>query len=128
MAFTILYIQNHGCTQDEESIDMRPDERQAKDNKSDSWSLQGKNGSCFLQSGQGTHNITLSILCWNIEGICSKLYDQELLDYLSSFDIFALLETWECSQEGWPCLFPNHECLFSPAVSETLRMEEPCQA
>ena len=55
-------------------------------------------------------------MCWNIEGISNKLYDTEILDYLSNFDIFALVETWESSENNLLNLFPNHKCLFCPAV------------
>ena len=55
-------------------------------------------------------------MCWNIEGISNKLYDKEILDYLTDFDIFALVEIWESSEDNLLHLFPNHKCLFCPAV------------
>ena len=79
----------------------------------------GKEWYKVLAIWPGFHSNFISILCWNIEGTSSKLYDQELLDYLSNFDIFTLLETWECSQEGLTNLFPGHECLFCPAVRQS---------
>ena len=54
-------------------------------------------------------------MCWNIEGISNKLYDTEILNYLSNFDIFALVETSESSEDNLLNL-PNHKCLFCPAV------------
>lgn len=42
--------------------------------------------------------------------------DKELLSYLSRFDVFGLLETWECLPEQFTNIFPTHHCLFCPAV------------
>ena len=60
--------------------------------------------------------MTFRLLSWNIEGFSKKVNDSELMDYLSSFDIFGLLETWECCPDGFENIFPEHSCLFMPAV------------
>ena len=50
--------------------------------------------------GRGTDNDSrLRIVAWNIEGIKSKLKDQDIIQYLNGFDIFSLLETWTINTE-----------------------------
>ena len=55
-------------------------------------------------------------MSWNIEGFPQKIFDIELLNYLVQFDVFGLLETWECTSDLFENLFPSHQCLFCPAI------------
>lgn len=57
----------------------------------------------------------LKIAGWNIEGFLSKLEFAELIDYLSSFDIFALFETWTIEEKDVVNLFEDFKCFFNPA-------------
>lgn len=55
----------------------------------------------------------VSIVSWNIEGY-SVLYDNTVCDYLASFQIAVLVETFATN---FPTtLFPNHQCYLSPGV------------
>ena len=55
---------------------------------------------------------------WNIEGIKNKLWDIDLIIYLRSFDIFALVETWDQNfDDDVINKFPEH-CSFSCAATK----------
>ena len=54
------------------------------------------------------------LLAWNVNGIISKLYDTEFIDYLNSFNFVCLTETF-VEYFDVTCHFPNHDCFISPA-------------
>ena len=33
-------------------------------------------------------------MTWNVEGLSSKIKDQDVIEYFKKFDVFALTETW----------------------------------
>ena len=57
-------------------------------------------------------------MCWNIEGLKNKLYDDDFVNFLKSFDIFGLTETWSCDQTELRDVFNQYFCLFCPAKKD----------
>lgn len=55
-------------------------------------------------------------MSWNIEGLLLKLKFQELITYLSQFDIFALSETWVQHKDSVEHIFPQYRCYVCAAV------------
>lgn len=59
---------------------------------------------------------TFNILTWNIDGITNKLNDKDFINYLLSFDIFCVLETWlQTLSDDISSMFSGHICIFVPA-------------
>ena len=80
---------------------------------------QSDGNSTLKQSGQRAQNTNIRFLVWNIEEFSNKLEDHELMSYLSSYDIFGLLETWECSSDQFVNMFPSHHCQFLSALKRS---------
>ena len=57
-------------------------------------------------------------MCWNIEGLKNKLYDDDFVNFLKSFDIFGLTETWSCDQTELSDVFNQYFCVFCPAKKD----------
>ena len=55
---------------------------------------------CNFQSSCQKQTPTLRVGYWNIEGLQNELTFQDFLDYISSFDIFAVSETWDESNSN----------------------------
>ncbi|HLX52547.1 MAG TPA: endonuclease/exonuclease/phosphatase family protein, partial [Aquella sp.] len=55
-----------------------------------------------------------SLLFWNVAGLLKKFSDYGFLDYLKSFDIFALAETWLLENDFDKCsnLFSDYNLFF----------------
>ncbi|MEW8548565.1 MAG: endonuclease/exonuclease/phosphatase family protein, partial [Candidatus Thiodiazotropha sp.] len=60
----------------------------------------------------------MSFISWNIEGLKYKLYDHDFINFLKSFDIFGLLETWVCDVTEIRDSFSDYFCMFCPAKKE----------
>ena len=43
--------------------------------------------------------LSCTYLCWNIDGVKQKLDFHDVVNYLKSFHIIGLLETWETSSD-----------------------------
>ena len=54
------------------------------------------------------------------ESLFNKIYDHEILEYVSGFDIFGLLETWETLPDTVLNLFLNHTVLSVLSCSQEL--------
>lgn len=68
-------------------------------------------------SGQGPDmsTQTFNILIWNIDGITNKLNDKDFINYLLSFDIFCVLETWlQTLSDDISSMFSGHIRIFVP--------------
>ncbi|MEW8547371.1 MAG: endonuclease/exonuclease/phosphatase family protein [Candidatus Thiodiazotropha sp.] len=59
-------------------------------------------------------------MTWNIEGALAKLQFSDVISYLNTFDIFALLETWVTRSDLIENVFVNHTCYFCAAVKPRL--------
>ena len=57
---------------------------------------------------------TVSFCSWNIDGLLSKLDNADFINYVSSFDIVSLLETY--IEHFETSLFPNFTIFCKPAV------------
>ncbi|KAK7490772.1 hypothetical protein BaRGS_00018001, partial [Batillaria attramentaria] len=56
---------------------------------------------------------SLAFLNWNVDGLLSKLDDGEFIDYVSSFDLVCLVETFVDSFSS--SAFPGHAVFCKPA-------------
>ena len=54
-------------------------------------------------------------MCWNIDGVQNKFEFQSMIDYLKSYNVFGLLETWEINLEKYSKVFPDHKCFVKNA-------------
>ena len=57
-------------------------------------------------------------MCWNIEGLKNKLYDDDSVNFLKSFGIFGLTEIWSCDQFELRDVLNEYFCLFCPAKKD----------
>ena len=55
-----------------------------------------------------------SFLHWNVNGLLSKIADEEFVTYVSSFDFVCLVETFV--DEFQPDIFPEHKLFIKPAL------------
>ena len=58
----------------------------------------------------------LSITCWNINGLASKLTDPDFVSYITSFDICFLCETFTMPSFDFSVYFSDFVVLHSPGV------------
>lgn len=62
-----------------------------------------------------SHN-SFSFLSWNVGGLLTKLSDTDFVDYVNSFDICVLLETFTLPSFDFDIHFKDFMVLHSPAV------------
>lgn len=56
------------------------------------------------------YTLEYNILTWNICGLKKHKYNYSLLNYLKTFDIIGLVETWNDSKGDFDLLFESHKC------------------
>ena len=54
-------------------------------------------------------------MCWNIDGVGNKFEFKTFIDYVSTFQIFGLLETWETSFEKYSSVLVDYKCYVKNA-------------
>ena len=59
------------------------------------------------------HN--LRMVCWNVNGLTSKLGEPGFVDYIKSFDICCLIETFTTVNFDFNTYFDEYKILHSPA-------------
>ena len=63
----------------------------------------------------------LSIVSWNIDGLPSKFAEPGFLDYVTSFDVCCLLETFTSEEFDFSVHFSDYHVFHSPALKLSLR-------
>ena len=58
----------------------------------------------------------MSIMCWNIDGLHSKIRDVDCLEYINKFDIVVLVETFVEGSYNVSNTFPAYDMFACPAV------------
>ena len=61
-------------------------------------------------------NTSFSFLCWNINGLIAKLTDPDFVEYITSFDVCFLSETFTLSSFDFSTYFNDFIVLHSPGV------------
>lgn len=64
-------------------------------------------------------NTSFSFLCWNINGLIAKLTDPDFVDYITSFDVCFLSETFTLPSFDFSTYFSDFIVLHSPGVKLT---------
>ena len=59
---------------------------------------------------------TLKVVSWNIEGLAARIVEPGFLDYLSTFDICFLQETFTGPDFDFDCKFENYLVFHCPAI------------
>ena len=52
-------------------------------------------------------------MCWNVQGLCTKLKQADFVQYCNSFDIFACSEIHNCSKDLMETVFCNYNVYVS---------------
>lgn len=78
-----------------------------------------KNSTVNHNASQGecpSDQTAFSIMCWNIDGLHSKIRDDECIGYIGKFDIAALVETFVEGSYNVTLSFPDHDTYLCSAV------------
>lgn len=52
-------------------------------------------------------------MCWNVQGLKQKLFNNDFIEYCKSFDIFSLSEIHNCNKNDVSKVFDNYEVYLS---------------
>ena len=59
-------------------------------------------------------------MTWNVEGLSSKIKDQDVIEYFKKFDVFALTETWYQYIDELENLLIDYSCYFVKATKRAI--------
>ena len=105
------HVEKHVCfVLENESLFGAPDSVNDDDSNTSVYS-NGSNENVGLTS---TDKNTFTFFSWNVEGLYPKLFDDDFLSYITSFDFVCLTETFIVNFNF--DMFTEHEFFFQPAV------------